>query len=284
MPEPVRRAWEIVRAVDHHQPLQWPGVSSAGRDRSFPWFLPLSGSSFCASGFHCFRCFVDCCANPAVGAATANVTGHRRINIRVGWSLLFGEQGTGTHDLARLTITALRDVQRFPGHLHGMRAIRRKAFDGGDLLACGISSRCHTRAYWLSVDVNGAGAAEAHAAAELCAFQIQFIPKEPEQWHFGIAVKPLLLPIDSERNHRTSIGDLSKSFWADGTPTSQKSARFPESVANCITSNRAFRSSGPAPAEPSGRNSKIRSLRGSCLGQAGRPAPFGSPVLAKLTQ
>ncbi len=43
----------------------------------------------------------------------------------------------------------------------------------------------------------------------------------------------------------------------------QKSARFPESVANCITSSRAFRVSGPAPAEPSGRNSKIESLRGS---------------------
>jgi hypothetical protein len=30
----------------------------------------------------------------------------------------------------------------------------------------------------------------------------------------------------------------------------QKSARFPDSVANCITSSRAFHGSGTAPAEP----------------------------------
>ena len=65
---------------------------------------------------------------------------------------------------------------------------------------------------------------------------------------------------------------------------SQKSARFPDSVANCITSSRAFQGSGIAPAEPSGWNSKIKSLLGSKRGQAGKPAPFGSPVLAKLTQ
>lgn len=42
-----------------------------------------------------------------------------------------------------------------------------------------------------------------------------------------------------------------------------QSARFPDSVANCITSSRAFRTSGIAPAVPSGWKSKIKSLPGS---------------------
>ena len=42
-----------------------------------------------------------------------------------------------------------------------------------------------------------------------------------------------------------------------------QSDRFPDSVANCVTSSRAFRGSGTAPAVPSGRKSKIRSLPGS---------------------
>jgi hypothetical protein len=48
-----------------------------------------------------------------------------------------------------------------------------------------------------------------------------------------------------------------------GTVHTQKSDRFPASVFSCVTSSRALRRSGPAPAEPSGRKSKIRSLLGS---------------------
>lgn len=69
-------------------------------------------------------------------------------------------------------------------------------------------------------------------------------------------------------HHVTGWPDLKSVTTYDG-PTavrispSQKSARFPDSVANFITSSRAFQVSGPAPAEPSSRNSKIESLRGS---------------------
>jgi hypothetical protein len=55
----------------------------------------------------------------------------------------------------------------------------------------------------------------------------------------------------------------SDDLGAGRTIRSQKSARFPDSVANCITSNRAFQGSGTAPAEPSGWKSKIKSLLGS---------------------
>ena len=43
----------------------------------------------------------------------------------------------------------------------------------------------------------------------------------------------------------------------------QKSERFPALVFFSVTSSRAFRGSGPAPAEPSGLNSKMTSLFGS---------------------
>jgi hypothetical protein len=42
-----------------------------------------------------------------------------------------------------------------------------------------------------------------------------------------------------------------------------QSTRFPDSVANCVKSSRALRTSGIAPAVPSGWKSKIKSLLGS---------------------
>ncbi len=62
---------------------------------------------------------------------------------------------------------------------------------------------------------------------------------------------------------RTATRALRASTALNRMIRSQKSARFPDSVANFITSSRAFQASGPAPAEPSGRNSKIESLLGS---------------------
>src|SRR4051812_24396441 len=53
-----------------------------------------------------------------VGAATADVAAHRRINVGVGRMGVFIEQGAGRHDLARLAVAALHDVDLDPGVLH----------------------------------------------------------------------------------------------------------------------------------------------------------------------
>ena len=73
----------------------------------------------------------------------------------------------------------------------------------------------------------------------------------------SLAVRsPVLTPLRTAMPRCDSAA--SSGSWSD---------RFPDSVAFCVTSSRAFRGSGPAPAEPSGRKSKIWSL----LGVVARP-------------
>jgi hypothetical protein len=59
---------------------------------------------------------------------------------------------------------------------------------------------------------------------------------------------------------RTTLRASENTVAEFGTRLCQKSDRFPASVFNCVTSSRALRASGPAPAEPSGLNSKIMSF------------------------
>src|SRR5881296_219588 len=53
-----------------------------------------------------------------VGRAAADVAGHRRIDIRVGGFLLNAQQGRSGHDLPRLAVAALHDVELVPSFLH----------------------------------------------------------------------------------------------------------------------------------------------------------------------
>jgi hypothetical protein len=59
-------------------------------------------------------------ANTAVGLASAYVACHRDIDVGVSRLWVCHEQGCGTHDLASLTVTALRHVEIDPGLLQGM--------------------------------------------------------------------------------------------------------------------------------------------------------------------
>src|ERR1700756_2652099 len=73
-------------------------------------------------------------ANALIGAAAANVAAHEVVDVLIRRSGFLGQQSHGGHDLSRLAIAALRDVFCDPGLLHGVRAISREAFNGGDLL------------------------------------------------------------------------------------------------------------------------------------------------------
>src|SRR5688500_3412552 len=46
-------------------------------------------------------------ADTTIGAAAAQVAGHRIVDVCVGWSRVLREQSRGRHDLTRLTVTAL---------------------------------------------------------------------------------------------------------------------------------------------------------------------------------
>ncbi len=74
-------------------------------------------------------------AHLLIGAATANV-GDLGVDVGVGGLRVAREQRSHRHDHAALAVAALRDVVVDPGLLHLVqRAVGRKPFDGGDLLA-----------------------------------------------------------------------------------------------------------------------------------------------------
>src|ERR1043165_8550706 len=102
-----------------------------------------------------------------VGRAPADVAGHRLIDLRVGRLGILLEQRRGAHDLARLAVAALRDVELLPRPLHGMRPIGRQPFYGSNLAAGDGGNGGRAAPGRLAFHVNRAGAAEGLTAAEL---------------------------------------------------------------------------------------------------------------------
>ena len=62
---------------------------------------------------------MDRLADPQVRGAAAEIAVHGRVDIRVGGLGCLGQQRGGGHDLARLTVAALRHVELFPRALQG---------------------------------------------------------------------------------------------------------------------------------------------------------------------
>src|SRR5437762_409022 len=77
---------------------------------------------------------MDGAADALIRSASANVSRHGSINLRVGWFRFPGEQRRGRHQLARLAIAALRYLLGDPCCLQRMTRRRRQTFDGGYLL------------------------------------------------------------------------------------------------------------------------------------------------------
>ena len=65
-------------------------------------------------------CEMDCCPNARIGSAAAGIAGHRGVDIGITRFRRLSEQRGGGHDLARLTVAALRDVDLRPRLLQGM--------------------------------------------------------------------------------------------------------------------------------------------------------------------
>ena len=72
-----------------------------------------------------------------IGAAAAKVAAHCVIDLRIGRARIARQKRSGAHDLPRLAVTALRDVQLHPGLLDGVRAVFGQPFDRGDGSAFG---------------------------------------------------------------------------------------------------------------------------------------------------
>lgn len=141
-------------------------------------------------------------ADTLIGAAAANVTGHRRIDIGIARVRIVGEQRGRRHDLARLAIAALNDFEVEPGLLD-LSANRGFAdqLDGGQVLADCIGSRCDAGADCLTIEMHGAGAAQRDSAAEFGSGQPYNVAENPQQRHIVRNLELVFLAVNPQRHH-----------------------------------------------------------------------------------
>src|ERR1700722_10133905 len=114
----------------------------------------------CSSGGLIGSGALDGCANPDIGAAAADIASHGGINVRIIWRPGLREQGARGHDLSRLAIAALHDLEFQPCLLYartsGGVAYR---FDRGDGVIADRTDRQNAGAYRLAIEMHRAGSA-----------------------------------------------------------------------------------------------------------------------------
>src|SRR4030042_4670123 len=94
---------------------------------------------------------------------------------------IFCKQGNGLHDLAWLTVTALRGLLQSPRLLD--RVILGNSFDGGNLQVLHISYSKLTRPLGLAIHMDGTGTTHVCAATVLCTCELQILPEHPQYWN-----------------------------------------------------------------------------------------------------
>jgi len=145
-------------------------------------------------------------ADARIGAAAADIAAHGGIDIGIGRFFIGSEQGRRRHDLARLAVAALYDVDLAPGGLHHLAdLVFAHMFDGGDFLAGCRGNWGHARAYGLAVEVYGAGTALCHAAAELSAGQVGDIAQGPQDGHVIGGVELFVFAVDIQGDHTSPL-------------------------------------------------------------------------------
>src|SRR5438105_154586 len=128
---------------------------------------------------------MDRTSDAHVCPASAEIAAHGLVDLRVGRLLRLLQKRRGAHDLARLAISALRDVLREPCLLKRMRSVGRKALDCGDLFPGDGLQRRAAGANRLAVREHRARAAEAAAAPEFGAGHPDLVPQNPQERRVG---------------------------------------------------------------------------------------------------
>src|SRR5262249_47932442 len=159
----------------------------------WPWLhLPARGA-------------LDGADDPAVGPAAAEIAVHRLHDLRTRGLRRLRQQGRGLHDLARLTVAALKHLLGDPRLLRRMTAIRRQAFDCRDPLAFDGLHPGHAGPHGLTVDVHGTGAAHRDAAAVLRAGELELLAQHPQQGLVRLR-RDVHLPAVEYEDHEDLLG------------------------------------------------------------------------------
>src|SRR5690242_15129591 len=132
----------------------------------------------------------DCCLDLVFGRVGIPAQQHRR-----------------RHHHAGNTKAALRYVGADEGKLDGMIALPRQAFDRGDEGALDLRDRDLACAHGGAIDIDGAGAAIAGAAAIFGAGEIGSIAQRPEQWRGRIHLVFDRLVVDGETGHAVTLAE-----------------------------------------------------------------------------
>ena len=128
---------------------------------------------------------MDGLTDAEIRSAAAEIAGHGLIDVRIRRCRVAGEQRRRGHDLSGLTVAALGHIDLAPGPLERMGTLRREPLDGGDLHPAHGGDGRHARTHGDTVEVDGARAALADAAAVFRAFEVEQVPQNPEQRRVG---------------------------------------------------------------------------------------------------
>src|SRR5215469_7117050 len=140
---------------------------------------------------------LDRLADTDIGAAAADVSCHRRVDVGVVRMRRVRKQRRRRHDLTGLAIAALNDFQIQPGLLdRGSRARSADALDRGDAAIADGADRQQTGAQRFALYVYGAGTALRDAAAEFGAGHAEYIAQHPKQWHVRGSVEASVFTVD----------------------------------------------------------------------------------------
>src|SRR6516162_6560698 len=147
---------------------------------------PATGSSCNTAGLLLFDAGgnPDGTADAVVTATTADVAGHRRVELIVTGAARMGEQRTRRHDLSGLTIAALHHIDLQPRLLQALT--ERAAADvlnGVDLRVADVAHRQLAGTLGSAIHVDRAAAAESLAASVLGPDEPQLIAQHPQQRH-----------------------------------------------------------------------------------------------------
>jgi hypothetical protein len=137
-----------------------------------------------------------------VDGATAQVVIHTLDNLGFRCPRFLKEQAVDIQDHAGGAEAALEGIVFDEGFLNGMKSSTDgEPFDGQYVLPPNLRDRDLARPDRFLIDENGAGPAEAFAAAVLGSGETQISAKDPEKLPFSVDLQACRLPIELELDH-----------------------------------------------------------------------------------
>src|SRR5260370_14886069 len=133
------------------------------------------------SSSHLRRCQFNWLGHSNVGMGAANLARHPRVNVAVtGIGKIFQQRGC-LHDLSRLAIAALGNLQLEPRGLQRMLALRIKAFDRGDLCPGDRPNRGNAGSRCASFHMHRASTTKTDPTTEFRSCETKLVANYPEQ-------------------------------------------------------------------------------------------------------